>query len=126
MTTVLVASASIHTTAAACDYLGPRLDGGDAVVVLGVAEPDTAARDLDDAANVARTRLVEPAVETETREGDPVECISAAADERGVDGIVVGAARGDPEAAGEPPGSTVRAMIAAGRWPVTVLPEPGG
>jgi nucleotide-binding universal stress UspA family protein len=123
MTTVLVATASVHTTAAACDYLGGRLGDSDRVVVLGVAEPGLAARDVGDAANVARTRLVEQGVEVLTREGEPADEIATVADERDVDEVVVGATRGDPEAAGEPPGSTVRALLTANRWPVVVLPS---
>jgi nucleotide-binding universal stress UspA family protein len=124
MTTVLVATASVHTTAAACDYLSGRLGADDAVIVIGVAEPELAGRDPGDAANVARTRLVEPTVEVVTRDGEPAEAIRAVADDRDVDDIVVGATRGDPESAGDPPGSTVRALLAASRWPVTVLPAP--
>lgn len=124
MTTVLVATASVHTTAAACDHLAADLGAGDSVVVLGVAEPRLDDRDPGDAANVARTRLVEPAVETLVREGDPAEEILAAAVEFDVDGIVLGATRGDPATAGEPPGSTVEAVLAAADRPVTVLPSP--
>jgi len=124
MVTVLVASASVHTTAAACDYLTPRLGADDAVVVLGVAEPGMAARDVGDAANVARTRLVAPAVDAVVREGDPADAIREAAAEHAVDAVVVGATRGDPDAAGDPPGSTVRALLAASDRPVTVLPAP--
>ena len=124
MTTVLVATASVHTTAAACDHLAGRLDGDDAVLVLGVTEPGIDARDPGDAANVARTRLVEPTVEVLTREGDPATEIAAVADERGVDLVVLGATRGDPDSAGDPPGSTVRTLLAKARWPVTVLPSP--
>lgn len=124
MTTVLVASASVHTTAAACDYLGTRLDAGDDVVVLGVAEAGLAERDVGDAANVARTRLVESPLETVVRAGTPAPEILALADERDVDEIVVGATRGDPNAAGDPPGSTVTALLAESARPVTVLPSP--
>lgn len=124
MVTVLVATASVHTTAAASDYLGPRLDAADTVVVLTVAEPGVADRDPGDAANVARTRLLDPAVEVVTREGTPVAEIQALADEREVDEVVVGATRGDPASAGEPPGSTVVALMPVARWPLTVLPSP--
>lgn len=124
MTTVLVASASVHTTAAACDHLAGRLDAGDAVVVLGVEEPGLDEWDLADAANVARTRLVEPAIETLTRTGEPADAIAVVADERDADAVVVGATRGDPAAAGAPPGSTVCALLAAAGRPVTVLPAP--
>jgi nucleotide-binding universal stress UspA family protein len=124
MAQFLLATDSVHTTAAACDYLAERVDDADTVIVLGVAEPGLAGRDPGDAANVARTRLVEPTVEVVTRDGEPAEAIRAVADDRDVDDIVVGATRGDPESAGDPPGSTVRALLAASRWPVTVLPAP--
>jgi nucleotide-binding universal stress UspA family protein len=124
MTTVLVGSASVHTTAAACDYLGPRLGPEDRVVIVGVASPGMADRDVGDAANVARTRLVEPAVETAIREGNPGDALLAAAREFEADEILLGATRGDPDAAGEPPGSTVTAMLAANEFTVTVLPSP--
>lgn len=124
MTTVLLATASVHTTAAACDYLGPRIGPEDSVVVLTVLEPGMPERDAGDAANVARTRLVEPAVETLVREGEPGEAILAVATERDVDEVVLGATRGDPGAAGDPPGSTVRAVLAATDRPVVVLPTP--
>jgi len=122
MTHVLIATASVHTTAAACDYLGPRLGPEDTVSVLTVDEPGVAARDSGDAANVARTRLFEPTVETISREGDPREIIEEVATERDVDEVVVGPRRGDPEAAGESPGSTVRALLAEPRVPVVVIP----
>jgi len=124
MTTVLVASASVHTTAAACDHLGPRLASDDAVVVLGVSEPGLDDRDVGDAGNVARTRLVEPAIETVVEAGDPAAVILTVARERDADAVVVGATRGDPDAAGEPPGSTVQALLATTDRPVTVLPSP--
>ena len=71
MTRVLVAAESVHTTAAACDYLVPRLDGDDEVLLLTVKTDELEARDAGDAANVARTRLVDPSVESITREGEP-------------------------------------------------------
>lgn len=124
MTRVLVATASVHTTARACDYLLDRLGPDDEAVVIGVAEPGLAGRDPGDAANVARTRLVEPSVETVTAEGDPAAVIRQVATERDVDEIVVGAARGDPETRGEAPGSTVRALLADPPRPVVVLAVP--
>ncbi len=124
MTTVLVGSASVHTTAAACDYLAPRLGPDDTVVIVGVAEPGLAERDVGDAANVARTRLVEPTVETAVRTGDPAAALLDAAGEFAADTILLGSTRGDPDAAGDPPGSTLRAMLAEDERPVTVLPSP--
>ncbi|MFC7196520.1 hypothetical protein ACFQL4_20870 [Halosimplex aquaticum] len=44
MTRYLLATASVHTTAAAADHLGDRLTADDEVVVVTVAEPDLDAR----------------------------------------------------------------------------------
>lgn len=122
MTRVLLATASVHTTAAACDYLTARLNTTDTVVVLTVRDVDVERQDPGDAANVARTRLLEPSVRTHTQEGEPAQVIQGAATEHGIDEIVVGTRRGDPQAAGEPPGSTVRALLADPDRPVVVVP----
>jgi len=122
MTHVLVATSSVHTTAAACDYLQGRLDGDDQVTVLAVAEPNLDARDPGDATNVARTRLVAPTVETLVREGTPAAVIRTVAAERDVDELVVGPRRGDPETSGTAPGETVAALVADSEWPVVVVP----
>ncbi len=122
MTTVLLATASVHTTAAACDYLDPRLGPDDTVVVLTVREPGVAARDGGDALNVARTRLIDPSIETLVREAEPAAAILDVSAERDVNEIVIGATRGDPATAVEPPGSTVRAVLQTADRPVTVLP----
>lgn len=122
MTHVLVATSSVHTTAAACDYLQPRLGGDDSVTVLAVAEPELDSRDPGDATNVARTRLVAPTVETLVREGRPADVIRAVARERDVDEIVVGPRRGDPATSGTAPGETVQALVADSEWPVVVVP----
>lgn len=50
----LVATDSVHTTAAACGYLGDRLDPDDAVSVLTVTGSDP--RTGEDALNVAKAR----------------------------------------------------------------------
>ena len=39
MSRFLLATDSVHTTAAACDYLGERLSDGDAVIVVSVVPP---------------------------------------------------------------------------------------
>ncbi|MFW6435507.1 MAG: universal stress protein [Halovenus sp.] len=122
MTRVLVATASVHTTAAACDYLEGRLDSDDTVVVLTVEDDTVAGRDAGDAANVARTRLFEPTIETITREGEPATEIQAVARKEAVDEIVLGKIRGDPDVAGDAPGSTVRTVLSASEIPVVVLP----
>lgn len=122
MTRVLVATTSVHTTAAACDYLEGRLDSDDTVVVLTVEDDTVAGRDAGDAANVARTRLFEPTIETITGEGDPAAEIEQIAETEAVDEIVLGKTRGDPDVAGDAPGSTVRNLLAEADRPVVVLP----
>ena len=122
MTRYLVATASVHTTAIACDYLHPRVGKDDEVFVLAVREPPLEDRDPGDATNVARTRLVTPSVETLTREGDPATEIRAVATEREVAVVVVGPRRGDPETSGTAPGSTVRTLLGESPRPVVVLP----
>jgi nucleotide-binding universal stress UspA family protein len=123
MTHFLLATSSVHTTAAACDYLQGRLDG-DRVTVLAVTEPGVSRRDAGDATNVARTRLVAPTVETAVREGTPADAIRAVAREQAIDELVVGPRRGDPTTGGAAPGETVRALLADGELPVVVpLPE---
>ncbi len=122
MTTFLVATASVHTTAAACDYLGDRVTDDDTVIVVSVADDDTDERDAGDATNVARTRLVEPAVETLVREGRPSETVQALVAERGIDEVVIGARRGDPEAA-PGLGGTAADLLVSLDVPVVVVPQ---
>jgi nucleotide-binding universal stress UspA family protein len=122
MTTFLVATASVHTTAAACDYLGDRVTDDDTVLVVSVTDDDTDERDAGDATNVARTRLVEPAVETLLREGRPSETIQRLVAERDVDEVVIGARRGDPEAA-PGLGGTAADLLVSLDVPVVVVPQ---
>lgn len=117
----LVATDSVHTTAAACDYLDDRLDGPatDTVTVLTVAGDG---RDAGDAANVARARVTgRAALETATREGDPAEAVLAAVAEFDADVLVLGPRSGSPGAAPEL-GSTARAVLARAPVPAVVVP----
>jgi len=125
----LVATDSVHTTAAACDYLEPRLDGPgtDTVTVLTVAggegpEASGSTRDSGDAANVVRARLTGRAtLETASREGDPAEAILAATADLGADVLVLGPRSGKPGATADL-GSTARAVLAAAPVPTVVVP----
>lgn len=130
----LVATDSVHTTAAACDYLlgTGGVDPEDRVTALAVAPAGD--RDADDALNVVRSRLAgAAAVETVRRTGDPAAEVLAAADEREADLLVVGARAGDPDAGpadGERRdaadlGSTARAVAAGAEVPVAVVPYGG-
>lgn len=128
----LVPTDSVHTTAAACDYLVPRLDTGDTVDVLTVVSPDdggdpgspSSARDAGDAANVATARLAGLAtVETLVREGSPAETIRSVAEERSSDVVLVGVHGGRP-GAGPGMGSVTRSIVGSVDRPVVVLPLP--
>jgi hypothetical protein len=148
MTRYLLATASVHTTAAAADYLADRLTDDDEVLVLTVDEPDLDGRDAGDAANVARSRLLPATVEVVEREGERAAAqpprndevggaelvadeIRALSDEREVDALLLGPRRGDPDASEEggesdenAPGSTVRALLGDVAVPVVVVPMP--
>lgn len=122
VTRFLLATDSVHTTAAACDYLAGRLSDGDAVTVLAVVASGAGARDAGDALNVANARLGGLAtVETTSVEGDPVESILAAAVD--ADEVVVGSRSGAPGTETDF-GSTARSVIARAEVPVVVVPVP--
>ena len=123
MTTFLLATASVHTTAAACDYLADRVGPEDTVLVVSVAEPGMDARDAGDATNVARTRLLEPAVETHTPTGTPSDAIQALVADDGVNEVVIGPRRGDPDAAAGL-GATAADLLVSLDVPVVVVPLP--
>ncbi|MFB6136790.1 MAG: universal stress protein [Halobacteriaceae archaeon] len=142
MTRFLVATASVHTTAAACDYLAPRLAGdgsapdassdGDEVLVLAVVDGGVDERDAGDATNVAGVRLPATPVEVLTRTGDPASAIQSVASERDVDEVVLGARRPATGAEGPPAsgpndggglGSTAASLLAGADRPVVVLPR---
>ena len=133
----LLATDSVHTTAAACDYLDPRLESNGAVDVLTVVESadtggdsgvvgapgaTTADHDAADAANVASVRLAGKAsVETNTREGDPAAVVKSVAVERDADVVLLGTHGGRP-GAGPGPGSVTTEVLAEADRPVVVLP----
>ncbi|MCU4801536.1 universal stress protein [Halobacteria archaeon HArc-gm2] len=123
MTRFLVATNSVHVTAAAVDYLEDRLEPGtDEVVVVGVTGPDASDRDVADAANVARARLATSTPTVETREGTVLPELLAAVDEHDPDELIVGPNRGGAGAAGV--GSTAQALLAELDRPVVVVPTP--
>ena len=118
----LVATDSVHTTAAACDYLEERLDSDDGVTVVSVPGED--ARDADDALNVANARLIGTAdVETERldTDGDPASAVLAAANTRDADVVLVGPHAGTPSG-GPALGSTARRIVEGADVPVVVVP----
>jgi nucleotide-binding universal stress UspA family protein len=119
---VLIATDSVHTTAAACDYLESRLDPDDTVTVVSVSGPD--ARDADDALNVANARLLGYAdVETERidDDGDPAPVIASAVDDHTPDLVLIGPHAG-VSGAGPTLGRTARRLIESVGVPVVVVP----
>ena len=123
MTEYLVATASVHVTAAAADYLQRRLDPSeDSVVVVGVREPERHERDAGDAANVARSRLAAAAPETELREGDPATEVLAAIEAHDPDVVLIGANAGTEGTSGV--GGTATELLASADRPVVVVPLP--
>lgn len=118
----LVATDSVHTTAAACDYLEKRLDPDDEVVVFNVSGGES--RDGEDALNVANARLLGAAsIETErvASEEGPASAILAAAGEYSSDVLVIGPHAGDPDS-GSTLGKTARGVLEAADIPVVVVP----
>jgi len=113
---VLVATRTVHESAAACDHLADR-DGVERVVGVGVAPADdpVAARDAGEALTVLEVRLAGLDVTTAVREGDAVAVVREAVAEHGVDEVVV--AEGFAEVDGLP--SAVDTPIAVAEDPAT-------
>lgn len=133
MTRFLAATASVHTTATVCDYLQGRITADDTVFVVGVTETETGtemdtdaeanARDVGDATNVARTRLVKPTVELITRDGNPSEIIQNLVAEHDIDEVIIGSRRGSPDAT-PGLGGTAADLLVSLDVPVIVVPQP--
>ena len=122
----LVGADSVHTTAAACDYLEERVTADDAVTAVAVASPGdpTERRDAEEALNVARVRLFDVGdLETAIREGEPADELLEAATEFDADELVIGARGGRPDATADV-GGTARAILARADRPVVVVPMP--
>lgn len=124
MTVFLVATDSVHTSAAAADYLAGRADGND--VIYGVFVDDagdaTTTRDGMEALNAFRVRLAATTtVETAQRDGDVVAELCAHADEKGIDEFVIGARSGAP-GGDRRVGATARELLGTADRPVVVVP----
>jgi nucleotide-binding universal stress UspA family protein len=120
MTTALVATDSVHTTAAAADYLTGR-DDLERAVGVAVTGADLSERDAKEALNVLSVRLPAVAVETHVLEGSPAARIREAAAEHAADELVVGRWSGDP---GTDPtvGTTAVAVVEETDRPVVLVP----
>lgn len=122
MARYLMASASVHATAAICDYLLDRLSADDIVIVLGIHRGDPDVRDVGDAINVAEVRLGPlVTVDPVSREGDPAAEILAVAADRDVDEILLGRWTGRRDA-GSTGNGTVRTVVEGADRPVVVVP----
>ncbi|GAA0673461.1 universal stress protein [Natronoarchaeum mannanilyticum] len=137
----LLATDSVHTTAAACDYLQDRAGPDDGVRVVHVQSDQDDARDGREALNVATVRLGAVAdVDTEQRSGRPAQELLAAAGEFEADEIVLGVlasaseggldgreasvgVRGGDPGAESAVGSTTRAVLGDADRPVVVVPQ---
>lgn len=124
----LAATASVHATAAICDYLDDRAAADDTVTVVAVAPPDdaTARRDAQEALNVAPVRLAAvETVETDLREaeGEPADVLLEAARAIDADEILLTPHDADPGGS-TALGSTARALLEASTLPVVVVPAP--
>ncbi|WP_435096653.1 universal stress protein [Halarchaeum sp. P4] len=141
MTRFLLATDSVHTTAAACDYLSDRLTSDDVVRVVAVSEDGSRdvhespsdsfatqntprSGDAGDAVNVAAARLAVPDVETAVRDGDPLEELRDELDTGDVDELVLGAHHPGSGAEGGL-GSTAAGLVGHVEVPCVVLPPVG-
>jgi len=123
MTEYLVATSSVHVTAAAADYLQDRIDPSeDDVVVVAVRESSAPERDAGDAANVARSRLAAAMPTTDIVDGDPIDELRSAVEEHDPDVVVIGANSGTEGASGV--GSTAAELLDRLDRPVVVVPLP--
>ncbi|SDK90705.1 universal stress protein [Natronorubrum texcoconense] len=123
----LVGTASVHTTAAICDYLDERATSDDDATVVAVAPADdaTARRDAQEALNVAPVRLAALGdVETELRTGEePVQTLLETATEVDADEILIAAHDGLADESTSV-GSTTRRLLETASLPVVVVPVP--
>ncbi len=114
---------SIHTTAAACDYLERRVTDGDTVTVISVLDPEASSdrRDCEEALNVASVRLFEADVETQVPEGKPARELLEAIATADADELIIGARSGKPGTS-RGVGSTTEAILTESPIPVVVVP----
>lgn len=121
MTRFLVATAARATTAAACDYLDGRVESGDDVYVVTVAEDDEGERDVG--FDTVRARLGDRAtVRTLRYSGTPARVVVGFARERDIDEIILGPRRGGADGEGASTlGSTTRAVLTTVDLPVFVV-----
>jgi nucleotide-binding universal stress UspA family protein len=130
MTTFVLATNSVHTSAVLCDYLDGRLQESDAVhAVNSLRGGDTTSsddvRDGEDALNAVTARLGGKAdVETHqfVRENSPAEDVVAYADEVDADEIVLGVRKRNPTSK-VVFGSVAQDILLNANHPMVVVPR---
>lgn len=119
MTTYVVPTDSVHTSAALCDYLVDRVGGDDAVHAIYSQDDASASADRDgeDALNAVYARLgAVAAVETHVRGTTPAGDIRALAAEVDADEVVIGSG------GSEGVGSITEQVVTEADCPVVVIP----
>jgi nucleotide-binding universal stress UspA family protein len=127
MTTFVVATDSVHTSAALCDYLVDRVDEIDTVHAINSAhdEDSDAIRDGQDALNAVASRLTAvTSVETEqfTRGTVPAEDILSHSEAIDADEIVIGVRKPSPTSKAAIGSVTEQVLLHSDR-PMAVVPR---
>lgn len=129
MTTYVVGTNSVHTSAALCDYLQTRVGDGDTVVAInslrgGDSTSSEDVRDGEDALNAIASRLGERcAVETHqyVRNNAPQTDLLTAVEEFDADELVIGIRKRNPTAK-VVFGSTAQQVLLNADVPMAVVP----
>ena len=127
MTTFVVATDSVHTSAAICDYLFDRVDEADTVYAVNSLHDDTpeASRDGKDALNAVASRLAAvTTVETEqfNRGNAPVADILSFVEEVDADEVAIGV-RTPTETGTVAIGDTSEQVLLQSDRPTVVVPH---
>ncbi|WP_049894075.1 universal stress protein [Halogranum rubrum] len=130
MTTFVLATNSVHTSALLCDYLDDRLQAGDTVYAVNSQRggDDTSAaevRDGEDALNAVTARLSGVAdVETHqfVRENSPAEDVVGYAEEVDADELVIGVRKRNPTSK-VVFGSVAQDILLTANRPMVVVPQ---
>ena len=130
MTTFVLATNSVHTSAVLCDYLDGRLREGDVVHAInslrgGDATSSEDIRDGEDALNAVTSRLAGTAdVETHqlVRENSPAEDVIGYADDVDADEIVLGVRKRNPTSK-VVFGSVAQDILLNANCPMVVVPR---
>ena len=138
MSTFVVVTDSVHTSATLCDYLRDRLVDTDTVYGIAVVDPSAPAdarRDAEDALNAHRVRLSALAtVETALHDGPPAATLHSIASDVDADELVVGSPPPATKSAdsgdggvdvGGFDGETLARLLLGSPCPVVVVPLSG-